>query len=74
MEVAGVAGVLGEAGCGALDVADVFERLAGFGEKEGLGEKGGDDFLALVEFGDVAQGMEEPIAEESAAHGGLGSI
>lgn len=74
LEVAGVAGVLGETGGGAFDVADVFEGLAYFREDERLGEEGGDGFLALFEFFDVAERVKQPIAEKSAAHGRLGFV
>jgi hypothetical protein len=65
---------LGEAGGGALDVADVFEGFAGFREEERLGEEGGDVFLAGGEGGEVAEGVEQPVAEEASAHGGLGAV
>jgi hypothetical protein len=52
-EVAGVAGALGEAAGAALDVADVLEGLAAFGEEKGLGEEGFDEVLAGLELSEV---------------------
>ena len=74
LEVAGVAGVLGEAGGGALDVADAFEGFAAFREQEGFCEKRGDDVLAGGEGGEVAQRVEDPVAQQARAHRRGGAV
>ena len=74
LEIAGVAGVLGEAGGGALDIADAFEGLAAFGKEVGFCEKCGDDVLAGSECFQIPQRVEDPIAKEACAHGGGGAI
>ena len=73
-EVAGVAAALGEAAGGALDVANVFEGLAEFGEEVGFGEELFDSVEAGVEGVEVAEGMKEPVAELARAHGGGGAV
>ena len=73
-EVAGVAAALGEPAGGALDVANVFEGFAQFGEEVGFGEELFDGVEAGVEGVEVTQGMEEPVAEFARAHGGGGAV
>ena len=75
LEVAGVAGSLARGGRGgALDVADALQGFAAFREEEGLGEKGGDEVLAGGRGVEVAQRMEDPVAQQARAHRGGGAV
>ena len=68
LEVAGITGSLGEAAGGAFDVADVFERVAKFGEEVGFGEEGIDEVESGGEGSEIAERVEDPVAELAGAH------
>ena len=65
---------MGEAAGGTLDVADLAEGLAAFGEEEGLGEEGLDEILPGDEFGEGGERVEDPVAELAGPHGGGGAV
>ena len=73
-QVAGIAGALRESAGGALDVADVFERFVEFGEEVGFGEEGIDEVEAGGELVELAEGMQDPVAEFASAHRGGGAV
>ena len=73
-EVAGIAGSLGEAAGGAFDVADAFERVAKFGEEVGFGEEGIDEVESGGEGSEIAERVEDPVAELAGSHRGGSSI
>ena len=73
-EIAGIAAALGETPGGALDVANVFEGFAEFGEEVGFGEELFDGVESSVEGVEVAERVEEPVTELARTHGGGGAI
>ena len=68
MQVARVAAGLREPADGALEIADALQRLAEIAEDEWLAEQIADEILPLAQHGEVAERMQNPVAQFPRAH------
>ena len=74
LQIPCVSCTLREAASGAFDVADVAQSFAAFREHERFGDQGGDEILALLQQGNVARGMKDPLTQQARAHRRVGAI
>ena len=73
-EVTAIAAALTEAAAGAFQIADFLQQGADLAEQKRFCQECGDHFLALGELAQVAQGMQDPVAQFAPAHGSAGAV